>query len=190
MPPRPSGLRSAACGTFARPLTYHSGYAHRSGLARVREAIQVRHYSRRTEQAYVHWIKRFIFFHGIRHPAKMGSVEVSQFLTHLAVEKKVSASTQNQAFNALLFVYKQVLGMDFGFLDGVVRARRPKRLPVVLTRHGESRARPTPSEDLWRRSTPQLRRRNGQPSIPHVSFRKALQLERNNTLDSPPRPNR
>jgi len=101
-------------------------------LDRVREAIRVRHYSRRTERTYVQWIKRFIVFHGIRHPAQMDKTEVSQFLTHLAVVKNVSASTQSQAFNALLFLYKSVLGMDIGFLEGVVRARRPRRLPVVL----------------------------------------------------------
>jgi len=101
-------------------------------LDRVREAIRVRHYSRRTERAYVQWIKRFIVFHGIRHPAQMGKTKMSQFLTHLAVVKNVSASTQSQAFNALLFLYKSVLGMDIGFLEGVVRTRRPRLLPVVL----------------------------------------------------------
>ncbi len=104
-------------------------------LNSVREAIRVRHYSRRTEEAYTHWIRRFIFFHGVRHPAKMGKEEVNQFLSHLAVKEHVSSSTQNQAFSALLFLYKQVLGTDIGFVDGVVRARRPKRLPIVLTRH-------------------------------------------------------
>ena len=103
-------------------------------LERVRQAIRVRHYSRRTEEAYIAWIKRFIFFHGKRHPAEMGKAEVNPFLTHLAVKENVSASTQNQALSARLFLYQKVLSTDIGFMDGVVRARRSKRLPVVLTR--------------------------------------------------------
>ena len=79
-------------------------------LDRVREAIRARHYSRRTEKAYVHWIKRYIFFHGKRHPAEMGAAEVSAFLTVLAVQGKVAASTQNQALSALLFLYRDILG--------------------------------------------------------------------------------
>jgi integron integrase len=100
----------------------------------VRQAIRVRHYSIRTEDAYVAWIKRYIFFHKVRHPAEMGAAEINQFLTHLAVEGHVSASTQNQAFSALLFLYQQVLEVDPGQIAGVIRANRPKRLPVVLTR--------------------------------------------------------
>jgi len=84
-----------------------------------------------TEDCYVQWITRFILFHHKRHPRDMGAAEVEQFLTHLAVQAHVSASTQNQALNALLFLYKQVLEIDLGRLDAV-RARRPKRLPVVL----------------------------------------------------------
>jgi integron integrase len=94
----------------------------------------VRHYSPRTEEAYVHWIKRFIFFHHKRHPAEMGAAEINQFLTHLAVDAHVSASTQNQAFSALLFLYQRVLEVEPGRIAGVIRANRPKRLPVVLTR--------------------------------------------------------
>jgi integron integrase len=103
-------------------------------LDRVREAIRIRHYSRRTEKAYVHWIKRYIFFHGKRHPAGMGASEVSAFLSALAVGGKVAASTQNQALSALLFLYRQVLGIELPWLEDLVRAKRPARLPVVLTR--------------------------------------------------------
>ena len=103
-------------------------------LDRVREALRARHYSRRTEKAYVHWIRRYIFFHGKRHPAEMGAPEVTAFLTSLAVAGRVAASTQNQALSALLFLYRDVLAVDLPWLDGVVRAKRPERLPVVLTR--------------------------------------------------------
>jgi site-specific recombinase XerD len=103
-------------------------------LDQVRQAISVRHYSYRTEQTYVAWIKRFIFFHGVRHPAEMGEPEIRQFLSDLAVNKKVSASTQNQALNALLFLYQHVSNQPIGWVGDVVRAKRPKRLPVVLTR--------------------------------------------------------
>src|SRR5574337_680684 len=102
-------------------------------LDQVREALRVRHYSMRTEKAYLQWIRRFILFHGKRHPREMGAVEVERFLTWLAVEGGVSASTQGQALAALLFLYKQVLGMDLPWLDEVVRAKRPQRLPTVLT---------------------------------------------------------
>jgi integron integrase len=103
-------------------------------LDRVRDRIRFRHYSIRTEQAYVDWIKRFIRFHGKQHPATMGAAEVERFLTDLAVVHNVSASTQNQAQSALLFLYKDVLGAELPWLDGVERARKPVRLPVVLTR--------------------------------------------------------
>jgi integron integrase len=108
-------------------------------LDRVREAIRTRHYSRRTEKTYVAWIRRYIFFHGKHHPAEMGAAEITRFLTSLAVESRVSASTQNQALSALLFLYREVLEQDIPWLDDVVRAKRPQRLPVVLTR-GEVRA--------------------------------------------------
>lgn len=103
-------------------------------LDRVREACRLRHYSLRTEEAYVAWIKRFILFHNKRHPLEMGAAEINAFLTDLAVVGRVSASTQNQAFTALLFLYQKVLEVDPGRIAGVVRAVRPKRLPVVLTR--------------------------------------------------------
>ena len=103
-------------------------------LDQVREAIRMRHYSPKTEESYVHWIKRFIFFHNKRHPAEMGEREIAQFLSNLASELHVSASTQNQALNAILFLYRDVLRKEIGYIDGVVRAKRPHRLPVVLTR--------------------------------------------------------
>ncbi len=103
-------------------------------LDRVRAAVRSRHYSRRTEKAYVHWIKRYIFFHGKRHPAEMGAAEVTQFLTSLAVQTRVADSTQNQALSALLFLYREVFGVELPWLDGLVRAKRPQYLPVVLTR--------------------------------------------------------
>jgi len=103
-------------------------------LDQVREAIRLRHYSLRTEEAYVSWIKRFILFHDKRHPLDMGEAEMTRFLSALAVKGHVSASTQNQALCALLFLYREVLRRDMGWLDKVVRARRPERLPVVLTR--------------------------------------------------------
>jgi integrase len=108
-------------------------------LDRVREDLRLHHYSRRTEKAYVHWIRRYILFHGKRHPLEMGAEEVTQFLSSLATESKVSASTQNQALSALLFLYRDVLRVDLPWLDEVVRAKRPERLPVVLT--GEEVAR-------------------------------------------------
>ena len=100
----------------------------------VRAALRARHYSPRTEDAYVGWIRRFILFNDKRHPKEMGEAEVTAFLTHLAVEGRVSASTQGQALAALLFLYVEVLGRPVAELEGVVRARRPLRLPVVLTR--------------------------------------------------------
>lgn len=102
-------------------------------LDQVRDALRLRHYSLRTEHAYLGWIKRFIFFHDKRHPREMGAAEVEAFLTWLAVEGRVSASTQGQALAALLFLYKQVLGVDLPWLDEVVRAKRPQRVPTVLT---------------------------------------------------------
>src|SRR6266498_246676 len=103
-------------------------------LDQVRQAIRTRHYSYMTEKAYVGWIKRFIFFHHKRHPAEMGENEIGRFLSSLATDSHVSASTQNQALNALLFLYREILNKDIGYLNGIVRAKRPHRLPVVLTR--------------------------------------------------------
>ena len=108
-------------------------------LDQVRAAIRVRHMSLRTEAAYVEWARRFILFHDRRHPKEMGAGEVEAFLSHLAVDRHVSSSTQNQAKAALLFLYKSVLGVDLPWLDAVVQARAARRLPVVLTL-GEVRA--------------------------------------------------
>lgn len=99
----------------------------------VRNAIRLRHYSIRTEQSYLDWIKRFILFHHKKHPREMGAPEVEQFLTHLAVDRNVAASTQNQALSALLFLYKEVLGVDLPWMNDLKRAKKPERLPVVLT---------------------------------------------------------
>jgi integron integrase len=103
-------------------------------LDHVRDRIRFRHYSIRTEQAYLDWIKRFILFHCKQHPGSLGAPEVEAFLTHLAVDRGVAAATQNQARSALLFLYKDVLGIELPWLDGVEPARTPVRLPVVLTR--------------------------------------------------------
>ena len=103
-------------------------------LDRVREAIRTRHLSPRTEEAYVFWIRRYIVFHGRRHPAELGSPEVTQFLSNLATAGRVSASTQNQALSGLLFLYRRVLNVDLPWLDGLVRAKRPACLPAVLSR--------------------------------------------------------
>ena len=102
-------------------------------LDQVRDAIRLKHYSYRTEQAYVGWIKRYIYFHNVRHPSEMGAPEVEAYLTHLAVKENVAASTQNQALSALLFLYREVLYQDLGLVDAL-RAKRPKRLPTVLTK--------------------------------------------------------
>jgi integrase len=108
-------------------------------LDQVRQAARVRHMALSTEHSYVGWIRRFILYHNKRHPLEMGQREVGDFLTHLAVEGKVSASTQNQALSAMLFLYRAVLEKDFGWLDNVVRAKRPGRIPVVFT-HEEALA--------------------------------------------------
>ena len=102
-------------------------------LDRMRNAIRVKHYSLRTEETYIMWVKRYIFFHNKRHPKDMKNIELSEFLTHLAVRGKVSASTQNQALNAILFLYKHVLKQDIGWIENVERAKRPEKVPVVFT---------------------------------------------------------
>src|SRR5438132_1431592 len=103
-------------------------------LDEVRAVIRFKHYSIRTEEAYLDWIKRFVLFHGKRHPRSMGAAEVTAFLTHLAVNRNVAVSTQNQALSALLFLYQEVLKMELPFLAGVERASAPKKLPVVFTK--------------------------------------------------------
>ena len=103
-------------------------------LDQVRDAVRVRHLSYRTEQAYVDWIRRFILFHSKRHPNEMDETYVSEFLTYLAVKKRVAASTQNQALSAILFLYRDVLKKELGWLDDLERAKGPSRLPVVFSR--------------------------------------------------------
>ena len=104
-------------------------------LEQVRDTLRTRHYAYRTEQSYIQWIRRYILFHDKRHPKEMGLPEIETFLTHLAVEKNIAASTQNQALSALLFLYRETLGIDIPDTSlKIVRARKPKRLPVVLTR--------------------------------------------------------
>lgn len=119
-------------------------------LERVRATVRAKHYSRRTEKAYVGWIRRFIFFHGVRHPESMAAPEVTDYLSYLATDRNVSASTQNQALSALVFLYREVLDRDLEDLDQVVRAKRPARLPVVLD--------PVEIESIFRflRDTPRL----------------------------------
>jgi integron integrase len=102
-------------------------------LDQVRHRLQVKHYSPRTEESYINWIKRYILFHGKKHPKDMGVQEIEAFLTHLAVEEKVAASTQNQAFSALLFLYREVLQIDLPETIDALHAQKPKRLPTVLT---------------------------------------------------------
>jgi integron integrase len=104
-------------------------------IDQTRNVLRLFHYSIRTEESYIQWIKRYIYFHNKRHPNEMGEKEIRSFLTHLAVDKHVSASTQNQALSALLFLYKRVLEVDLEWIDDVVRAKRPKRLPVVLSKN-------------------------------------------------------
>src|SRR6185312_6018166 len=98
-----------------------------------RARLRFKHYSLRTEQAYIGWIRRFILANGKRHPREMGADEVERFLSDLAVRRAVAASTQNQALSALLFLYREVLGIDLPWMENVVRAKRPRRLPVVLS---------------------------------------------------------
>jgi len=118
-------------------------------LDQLRESLRSRHYSRRTEQTYCQWVKRFIFFHHVRHPAEMAEPEMNQFLTHLAVKENVSASTQNQALSALLFFYRHVIGREVGDLGEVIRARKPTRLPVVMTRDEVKAVMANLTGDKW-----------------------------------------
>src|SRR5437868_1820185 len=102
-------------------------------LDQLRDKIRLKHYSIRTEHVYVDWVKRFILFHNKRHPKLLGKDAVEAYLTHLAVARKVSASTQNQAKSAILFLYREVLEMDLPWLDNVEQAKVSRRMPVVLT---------------------------------------------------------
>ena len=103
-------------------------------LDRVRQSIRLRHFSLKTEKSYVYYIRDFILFHQKRHPNEMGVNEIRAYLTHLATERQVAASTQNVALSALLFLYKHVLEIELPYIDNIERANRPKRLPVVFTR--------------------------------------------------------
>ncbi|MFH2000864.1 MAG: integron integrase [Planctomycetota bacterium] len=116
-----------------RPSRFPEDHARPTLLDRLSLALRSRHYSQRTEKTYCHWMKRFVVFHHLRHPAEMAEPEINAFLSHLAVKERVSASTQNQALSALLFLYRFVIGREVGDLGKIVRARRPKHLPVVMT---------------------------------------------------------
>jgi integron integrase len=118
-------------------------------MDRLHEAFRSRHYSRRAEQAYCHWVKRFIFFHNVRHPAEMADPEINASLTHLAVKEKTSASMQNQALSALLFLYRHVIERDVGDLGDVIRARKPERLLVVMTRDEVRAVLTKLTDDKW-----------------------------------------
>jgi integron integrase len=122
-PPESEGINRTVGGTPAPRL-----------LDEVRRVLRLKHYSLRTEAIYVQWIRRFILANGKRHPRDMGELEVERFLSDLAVERKVAAATQNQALAAVLFLYQQVLGVELAWMDGVVRAKRPQRIPTVLSR--------------------------------------------------------
>ncbi len=118
-------------------------------LEQLRASLSTRHYSPRTEETYCQWVRRYILFHQKRHPAEMGEGEINAFLTHLAVKEKVSASTQNQALSALLYLYRHLLKREIGSLGQVVRARKPKRLPVVMTRAEVKAVLAQLSGDKW-----------------------------------------
>ena len=130
--------RAATCAPGAVPQPGEPGHLRHALVS----AIRTRHYSRRTEQAYWHWTRQFVLWAGKRHPLEMGAPEIGQFLSHLATERDVSASTQRQALAALLFVYREALQVDLPWVDGIVRAKQAQRLPVVLTRDEVAR--------LWR----------------------------------------
>ena len=127
-PPVNNGGQCAGSASIPHGSTSARGAVHVAPskpwlLDRVRDAIRTRHYSRRTEEAYVSWIRRYILFHGRRHPDEMGAAEITRFLTSLAVQGKVVASTQNQVLSALLFLYREVLGQEGPWLDGLVHAK-------------------------------------------------------------------
>ncbi len=136
--------------TLLQPVVNSSTLQHAPKLLELfREAMRVRHYSSRTEDTYCAWVKRYVHFHNMRHPKEMGEPEVNAFLTHLAVAEKVSASTQNQALSALLFLYRNVIGKEVGDLGHVIRARKPIHLPVVLTREEVKALLDQLSGDKW-----------------------------------------
>jgi integron integrase len=118
-------------------------------LDTVRDVLRLHHYSYRTEESYVQWIRRFILFHNKRHPREMGAEEIQRFLTMLATRGKVAASTQNQALSAILFLYKKVLGVDLPWMEDIVRAKRPVRVPVVLTQDEVARVLAAMTGKYW-----------------------------------------
>jgi integron integrase len=118
-------------------------------LDQVRNKIRLKNYSIRTEQAYVDWTRRFILFHGVRHPGSMGPQEVQEFLSHLVLDRNVAASTQRQALSAIVFLYREVLGKELGWLDDLERAKKPQRLPVVLTRSEVAAALGRLDGEVW-----------------------------------------
>ena len=118
-------------------------------LDQVRDEIRKRHYSYRTEKQYIGWIRRFIHFHGKRHPTHLGGTDVEAYLSYLATQCNVASATQAQALAALLFLYKRVLGIDLPWLENVTRAHRPKRLPVVLSRSEVRRVLDQLQGDYW-----------------------------------------
>jgi integron integrase len=134
-PPKRYSHRHAAAASKAEPLESRAGEGEPPKLLdQVRAKLRRLGLARRTEEAYVGWIRRFIVAQGLRHPSTMGALEVEAFLTHLATHGQVAAATQNQALSALLFLYREVLGIDLPWMDEIRRAKRPERLPVVLTR--------------------------------------------------------
>ena len=118
-------------------------------LDQARDLIRLKHYNVRTEQAYVDWMKRLIRFHHKRHPHDMGEPEIQAFLTHLVVQQNVAASTQQQALSALLFLYREVLRQELPWMDDIARAKKPKRLPVVLTQQEMQPVMAHLQEDAW-----------------------------------------
>lgn len=143
--PRPFKNQSSLHNTI---LTEH-GMQRPKLLDKLREALRSRHYSQRTEHTYCLWVRRFIYFHNVRHPSDMAEPEINAFLTHLAVKEKVSASTQNQALSALLFLYRYVLDREVGNLGDIIRARKPTRIPVVMTREEVKSVIRQLSGDKW-----------------------------------------
>ncbi len=133
MPRRPTREAAPRRSAAAQPSPWNPRTLHEL-LARLRERIRTLRYSRRTEKCYLHWVRDYLRFHRHRNPIGLGQGAVARYLTHLAVGRRVSPSTQNQALSALLFLYRQILGRDFGWLDEVVRAKPRQRLPVVLSR--------------------------------------------------------
>jgi integron integrase len=128
----PARLAALSCGPMTDPQRLSAGPAAPKLLHQVRQAVRVRHYSARTEQSYVAWIRRYVRFNGMRHPAELRGADINRFVTALAESGKVSASTQTQALSALIFLYRHVLRTDIGDLGAIARAKGPVRLPVVL----------------------------------------------------------